>query len=316
MIAIMANAANIFNRKIASLGGPRGEERIDRSARLMASSRGNEARWKKYREEVALLCMRNFAVLGKDMTGAHDEVFDMALYEALDRYDSSKGSFVHYFKFLYSKRRKDAGGRQKAIEEKELSLEAPGADDGISFTDVVEDEFADDGVDVPESEHTAKAESLFFQLLSLVTDFMTRLDDARYAKRKRYVRLFFTETVVRITKVQSDECDCAPLRTHEAGVFKSIELPFLDYFMVGLCRTILQIWGSDVKDGVSGGNRGDPPAQHDPAYFATWTLSNGTYVAYILDSCGEKISSAVVSQQRAHYEHLVAVLRGSSRTGP
>ena len=150
---------------------------------------------------------------------------------------------------------------------------------------------------------------ILLKIISLITGFLGKSGRAANDVRKLYTRMFFSETLTRITKVRV-EGELDPLRRREKGLFGAVELPFQDSYTVTQCRTIPQLWESDFIDGVPEVRKPycDDPSKRDVAPDYGWTLPGAVFVSY-LESIGRPASDPLVSQQRSHYEKLLQALK-------
>ena len=150
---------------------------------------------------------------------------------------------------------------------------------------------------------------ILLKTISLITGFLGKSGRAANDARKLYTRMFFSETLTRMTKVRV-EGELGPLRRREKGLFGAVELPFQDSYTIARCRTISQLWESDFVDGVPELRRpyNDDPAKRDVAPDYGWTLPGAVFISY-LESIGRAASDPLVSQQRSHYEKLLQALR-------
>lgn len=159
----------------------------------------------------------------------------------------------------------------------------------------------------------AKAEAaedlLLLRTLSLIMSFLGKTDRAANETRKLYTKMFFSETLSRMTKVRT-EGELAPLQKQEKNLFKAVELPFQDSYTVAACRTIIELWQVAFIAGVPEPKRpfNDNPKKFDKAPQYNWTLAASVFISY-LRSLGKPASDALVSQQRKHFEELLQELR-------
>ena len=150
---------------------------------------------------------------------------------------------------------------------------------------------------------------ILLKTISLITGFLEKSGRAANDTRKLYTRMFFSETLTRMTKVRT-EGELEPLRRREKGLFGAVELPFQDSYTVMQCRTIVQLWESEFVDGVPKVGRPyrDESSSRDESPDYSWTLPGAVFVSY-LASIGKPASDPLVSQQRSHYEKLLKALR-------
>lgn len=282
------------------------EATINRLAKKMVQE-CDEARRQKYRTDVAIYCMGKYRkqfVEDKTM-GKADEALGQALLNALKNYNPDKGLFTHYLACTLKYRKKDHKDNGNTQGNQTICYMHNIEGDEYPIVDQIEDVSAQQPFEclVESKEMKQRINGHIVELLTLVTDFIENINDSRLSTQRTYTRLFFTETIARVTKIQDTESDCDPLCSHQTGIFKAMEVPFLDAFMLEKCRTILEIWHSPVKAGVTSDNRPDPvPSEPFPT---KWRLSGRTYITYLENIRGEKSTNAKVSQQREHYEKLI-----------
>lgn len=302
----------VYGHDLRDNGDRQLEDKINHAAKQMARARdtGDCARYRFLRERVASMCFEYFSVYGRGATGGTDDVFLEVLVDRIEKHDWRKGELTHAVRFYYSKRRSDAGEKQGKQADNEASLFVGGGDGEILLREIpderAEDEFCET-MNSLELEEIREARVLM-ELLTLITEYITKTTDSRLEKRKRYVPLFFTETIVRMTKEQTCEEDCVSLVRHEVGLFKAMETPFLDSFMAEVCRKIVEIWRSGFREGVSLQNRLQD-VRAGKASYSAWKLPASFYKDYCAKAWGSVVSDATISQQRASYEALVAQLK-------
>ena len=301
-----------YSRRIRDTGNSAMEGRIDRTAKRMmaAKSKGDTERYESCKNNLVSLCYKYFIITGVDVRCGVDDLFNDVIVRCIEKFDSSKGSFTRYVRNSYANRRKDLGKKQHKYAEHELA-DTYTDDDGNEQQHDDEDTniYAEyEAVEVNTKELEKRTAQLLIQLLALITDFRNNIADTRLERQRQFTPLFFTETVVRMTKDQPDEEECAPLTQNETALFKTMEIPFLDTFMQEICRTIIAIYLSAFKEGVPYQNRIEA-AQAGNAQYTPWQLPASFYKEYVARAWGRTISDAIVSQQRAHYESLVSKLR-------
>lgn len=302
-----------YSRRIHDTGNSAMEGRIDRTAKRMvvAKAKGDTARYESCKNNLVSLCYRYFIITGGDVRCGVDDLFNDVIVRCIEKFDSSKGLFTHLVRSSYKYAKLELAKKQEKEDEHREETSDCADDDGkVKERDIEDFSIRAEFEAIEENSEGAekKAAQLLVQLLSLVTDFISRNNDARLQTRQQFTPLFFTETVVRMTKDQSNEEDCAPLTQNERALFKTIELSFLDTFMQEICRTIIAIYLSAFKEGVLYQNRIEA-AQGGRAQYTPWQLPASFYKEYVAQAWGRTISDAIVSQQRAHYESLVSKLR-------
>lgn len=301
-----------YKRRLSDCGDPMLEDKINRTARRMkqACQKGDAARALSLRERVATLSLKCFSVHGGNASDGVDDVLLDVIMNLLDKFDPEKSDFTHAVRFYYKKRVQDLGKSQANAAKRQQDLVYEDSDGKEQMHDCAdgraEGAFAASEAE-PGDENEAAAATLL-ELLSLVTAFVSKTSDARFAVRRQFTPLFFTETVVRMTKDQPNESDCKPLCRHEKSLFKAMEVPFLDTFMLELCRCVVDIWRSGFKDGVKYLNR-IQDAQDGSAAYSAWALPAVFFKSYCAENWGSAVEDATISQQRKHYEGLVLQLK-------
>lgn len=157
-----------------------------------------------------------------------------------------------------------------------------------------------------------KDDAILVKTLSLITGFLGKSGKAANDTRKLYTRMFFSETLTRITKLRT-EGELAPFARQERCLFGAVELPFQDSYTIEPCRTIVQLWMAEFVNGIRSPRRlmTDKDDRVEKTFNYDWTLPGIVYIKY-LKSIGMAASDALVSQQRAHYEELLSALRTRS----
>lgn len=131
---------------------------------------------------------------------------------------------------------------------------------------------------------------------------MPQLLGARAANemRMRYFRMFFTDSAAEI--LHQGEKPEAFFR-HERDVFRVLELPFLDFFLSNICRSLAQIAASGRKPyGAMVEGKPMDAAPKSP-------LPNDVYQACLQKVWQYSVSPVVISQQRKAYREFLAPLR-------
>ena len=141
-----------------------------------------------------------------------------------------------------------------------------------------------------------EVESRAWELITLILLLPQRLTgQANNANRINYYRMFFTDGTVAALFSVGDR----PYRTHERDLFAAMKLPFLDFFLEDVCRSVDAILSSDLKayGRMVEGRPMEPPGQ---------PLPNDVYLEYLnaKEEAGVKSASAISNQRAAYYEFL------------
>lgn len=303
----MGNA--VYGFRIKDNGDESLERQINRNAKQMARVRdkGDDERFLFLKERVSVQCFRYFRIEGPNGFRGIDEILTSVLAKLLEEYDPGRKPFTHAVRGMYALRRANAAERAGKLAERERSL------DECYEGDFLQNEKCWDSVDGScraSAESEEKETAILLSLLALITRFVERKDDKRFEARKKYTRLFFTETVVRIVKEQTTSYDCMPLCRCESAVFKTMSLPFLDEIMSDLCRKVLEIWETALSPNVPKWDKAQMIYDGAIAY-SPWTLPASFYKSYLLEKEGAAVSDAAISQQRKKYRELISQLSSS-----
>ena len=141
-----------------------------------------------------------------------------------------------------------------------------------------------------------EVESRAWELITLILLLPQRLTgQANNANRINYYRMFFTDGTVAALFSVGDR----PYRTHERDLFAAMKLPFLDFFLEDVCRSVDAILSSDLKayGRMVEGRPMEPPGQ---------PLPNDVYLEYLnaKEEAGVKSASAISNQRAAYYKFL------------
>lgn len=209
----------------------------------------------------------------------------------------------------------DAGYDEAASEKEEAQAEEDfrkivDAVDALEKEDRLLDKEADE-VLVRQNDDSID-DAILVKTLSLITGFLGKTGKAANDTRKLYTRMFFSETLTRVTKLRT-EGELAPLTRQEKGLFGAVELPFQDTYTAERCRTIVQLWMVEFIDGIRPARRQitDKDDRVEYTFNYNWTLPGAVYIKY-LKSLGMAASDQLVSQQRTKYEELLSALRAKS----
>ncbi len=182
----------------------------------------------------------------------------------------------------------------------------------VSAVDMLEEAGSLKGYDIESHlENCADAidDVILLKTISLITSFLGKSGRSANDARKLYTRMFFSETLTRITKIRV-EGELEPLSRREKMLFGTVELPFQDSYTIMKCRTILQLWETGFVDIVPDVRRtyNDDPSKNDVDSDYGWTLPGTVFISY-LESIGRPASAPLISQQRSHYQKLLQALR-------
>ncbi len=219
----------------------------------------------------------------------------------LEKFDPEKGNFRSY---LLSRlklrekdlRRQDLGMHRESYEEggekrqrwiQAASLDEPlGEDQGETLGERLAGPGGDSGLEALQAQETAQ------ELIALILLLPQRLGgQAKNPARMNYYRMFFTDGVVDSLHTGGE----APYVAHERDLFAAMKLPFLDFFMAGVCRTVEEILNTDGKPyGEMVEGRPMEPPEHP--------LPNDVYLNYLERVEGTKLSSpSTITNQRMAY---------------
>lgn len=273
-----------------------------------------------------------------------DDIFLEAVTQVIDKYDSSRGEFTHMLRSKFKYKKDDAafaaaredtifgGGTQGAPISLDAQIRRNDGDstalsdgyieagvgarwreaDGqglVNMVEALEEEGELQGKGPVAIEPVESFEDVvLLELISLIDDFMGRAGRAANDTRKLYTRMFFSETLTRVTKLRTIG-EIPPLERRERQLLKAVELPFQDSYTAEACRTIMQLWKTPLAAGIKEPLRplNDDPGKSDISPDYAWTLPASVYLSY-LRGTGRAASDVLVSQQRGHYEDLLASL--------
>lgn len=165
-------------------------------------------------------------------------VFLDVFEEVCAKYSPDRGPFVNYLSYLLKRRlvsAYEAGNRN--------------APDGVSIDKEREDE---DGGAMEQSEPSAPLtddpdwnatfDSYLAELTAMILNFSERHKDKTDNKERRmWYRLFYTENMT--LAAQTTELSLH----HERDIFTAMKLPYLDYYMSKVCRTIHTLSHTPLK---------------------------------------------------------------------
>lgn len=309
-----------YSHRILDIKDEALENRINIRAKRMCRARkqGNDALVLKYREDIAIMCLNYFYIVSDFEVIENDGVLIDTLNLLLDRYDPESGPFTWSVRFYFAHRTIDEGNKMRRQYEREQTIHADSDDDKgsglITAAELKQDnraqtEFEAIAEKLDGSSSRKAVEAIVVELVSLVIAFRENVKDARLATRREYTPLFFTELIVRICKEQDDSAELAPMQKHEASIFKAMEIPFLDFFMSDICRCILAIWGTDIKEAYLLYENRLEDVQKGSSVYRAFTLPALAYKRYLKESRGKTVQDATISQQRAAFNKLMATLK-------
>ena len=311
---------------------------------VAAREANDDALYLALKNDVLISCFKLFEVYHEDAAhirgvsreyhrSAGDEWLTDTLLHALDAFDPKRGDFVNFVLFKYGKTIMTEGcredGRTKALDYPDgpiSSAEDEGADAGWNAVKPAEEARNALEADIEKAaelarmaeapdDYTVREEALIVELLSLLLAFQDHKPDKRdhTDKQKLYRRLFFTESTTRSVKERPNVYECEPFARHERDVFRAMELPFLDGYMVDTCRSIIALWKSDLKEGFGQIIPDDRFEKHDQLRRtrAVWTLEADYYIAYIRKAGFGEVGRSGISEQRKKFKMISGQLAAS-----
>lgn len=250
---------------------------------------------------------------------------DFALvWQELDRYDPSTGSFRGFVQTRIKMRRMDAqrqdagmhremkeaekdwegscdgmpgesDGKKKPIWVRPDSLDAPivtsDGEDGGTLSDMV----ADDRSGREATQRLNVDESLC-ELITLILLLPQRLSgQANNPVKIKYFRMFFTDSMV--LSVHTMEMEY--LHKRQRDIFEAMCIPFLDFFMRDICRSLEEILASDLK---LHGEMVEGRAMKRPEQ----PLPNDVYRQYmrVVEHIEIRSDGAISNQRASYYQFL------------
>ena len=309
----------VYTHILKDIENPRIERRINALARQKCRFDPvmDADRISSLKLEYLALCIKFFRVKGKGLTGSYDDTLLELLYEAWDRYDAEKGKIVHYIRNVYGKRVVSAGNKEKKRLDKLTDYPDEETDgDGFSRSEAKNLRLiaeasrqsalaSEDNFD----EEIQRTSAAFLEVVSLVTGMLDHVEDGVYhtPTTKLYVRMCFTESLTRTVKREA-AVDTAQLiyGKHEREAFRAAELPFLDSFMVEVCRTVRALWSSAMREGC--GEIFRVIDKNTVVVNEGWKLPNKVFLDYLANEKGKDVSAGVISQQRAKFRKMFSPL--------
>lgn len=290
---------------------PELEDRLNRKAKMVKRLCGqaDSERARLLTIDVTSLLFQVFRVEGPGVQGGCDDTFLKLSQSALNAYDLAAGiPFSHFFRYLYSRRKRDAVTVSDQFNHDANSIEAIGelSKDGRfewgSFDEWDESGYVEDNLEALPAEQVARHDDAamgkaFASFLALIIGFLDHAVDKRdhTLDKKLYTRIFFTESITRLVKTRVLEEECKPFEDCEHEVFSSLELPLQDEYMAAICRTIKDIWLSNLREGY-----GCVDYNH-----RSWRLTNSVIIDYYEQASGKAVSAQAISQQRGNYRKLI-----------
>ncbi len=265
--------------------------------------KGNEAACLGLRDEIFITAAELFS-RPEDLEALGD-----FCYTEWKSFDPRKGTLYNFFASRLKWRKLDLAqedfdgrpettvdlvtGKEKSRFVPYSSLETPvGDEDGATRAELLPDT-------APAPEEELALDDTALRILLLFLDLEGHLEGrANNPVRRNYFRMFFTNGIATLLHEQD-----APgvLRQRERDLFQAIKVPFLDYFMAAVCRTVDAIADSPVKpygELVDGKGAEEAPLP----------LPNDVYIAYLDRVEHYHATPAAVSQQRTLFSELRRLL--------
>ena len=215
-------------------------------------------------------------------------------------YDPAKGNFKNYVSKVLKKRcedqrHEDAGSHRKNVVQKDGTTKQEWIDN--TSLDVSENEdattwaeqLADQSIHDPEEMLVAQQTAL--QLITIILQLPQRLHgQANNPEKINYYRLFFTDGVVSSVYEAGADIYIA----HERDLFEAMKLPFLDFFMAEICRSVHEIYKGQLKlygAMVEGAPMSEPKQP----------LPNDVYTTYLDKKENRQVKASALSNQRTAY---------------
>lgn len=176
-------------------------------------------------------------LLAFDLYDDTSNAFLDSLLEACKKYEPERGPFSYYLKFLHAKRSKDHVRSDQRHAPNADSLDAAVSDENsLTLGDFVADQNADDPGQI--SRLDGKLADLTAQILNF-----TKRHNGKAANetRQSWFRMFYTEDMTLVSK------EWPANLLHERDVFAAMDLQYLDYYMLRVCRKINEISVSPLK---------------------------------------------------------------------
>ena len=209
------------------------EDQLNEAARRLKSENSTQADWAS---------VWSLALKLVDKENDPSVAVIDAISECIEKYGPEKGDFSNYLYFLV-KRRKNTEYRKNQPLEQSVSLDTPVGEDGSSsLGDVTPDENAVSKESRIDEESRIDTDGYFAELISMVLNFSQRhTGKANNSSRRKWYRIFFTEDMTLVCKEHKLKY------VHERDIFQAMLLPYLDFYMDGVCRTGQEIFAAPLK---------------------------------------------------------------------
>ena len=290
----------------------------------------------RLRGAVVNRALKLFVVKGVGVENGIDDLFNDLLYgtdtkkSLIESFDPMKGRFGDYFRSTYKKRTKTALNKNDERYAKSARYDESERDSDADCRDNASarefnrrrarlDRDLDEFTAVRDSSDDARnrVEESLVEALVLVIGFLAHRDDGRdnTPERKMYRRVFFAEQMLWMIKRESSEYACEPYRRHENAIFCAMDLPFVDFCLADVCRAVLAIWRTDLKDGFGVIHRED---EHWKG--AKWKVPNPKVIEFLDAEYGVTVGSSALSAHRKEirtvFESTEAVRNARARLRP
>lgn len=211
-------------------------------------------------------------------------------------FDPSRSPMSQYLKNRLDRRARDLNRQDNDLRKKKIDGEFV----MVSNDSLDDDENYSRAANVRDQSAETAFEDIFlderaFECLALILELPVRLNGKRNNPDTiNYYRLFFTDGVVNYIRSNSGKL----FFTHEQELFQAMRLPFLDYFLQQICRSVPDISKSHTKPygELVEGRPMEPTKQ---------PLPNDVYSVYL--SCVEdhQAGDSAISQQRTAYRNFL-----------
>lgn len=118
--------------------------------------------------------------------------------------------------------------------------------------------------------------------------------------RLRYYKLFYTEDITKIVKEIMNKTYINIMEEREQNIFKCLNINFLDYFMMDICRNIKSIKEKPLKNHVK---------YNENEELVEIPFSAKIYRSYLENMENKKVSDSNISQQKTEYRLEIDSLR-------
>lgn len=255
------------------------------------------------RAELFALCLSFFRVIGQGMENegrTYDDVLIDLLADQLDyddeghpRFDPNESPFVSWIRYKYPLSVIDAGNKENKQSPHE-GLEKPAGDNDSEGGGSVAEDYNPLLATHATFLDEYAAEAMYVELLTLGTRLKDLLSEDKGTVANTGRHMAFTESVTLLVK-SADQDDFGYLENHERDTFNTIEIDFLDMYMLMICRTFLAVWETSVR----------------PKYKSRTSnhlLNTKAYIDYLRRTYDKVVTSAAVSQYRDGYLAMVEKL--------